>query len=298
MQGVTRAERRVRRAAVDGVPHDRVAGAGEVSADLVARRPPRLDLEQGEPTRAGADPIARRHRTRPGHRAIHRDDAHAARAPLVGHHGCRHLPDRGQRAILHDGEVPLVQQLGGDRRPQSREGLRAPRRDHEARGLVVQAVHDPWLEPAEAHVQQVRVSAEQGVDEGPPLMGGARRRRLARGLVHDHQIVPLQHDDQTRAELGRGPCAVRDPHHDGGVRDERGPLAPPPPVDGDVACRAERGRRAARQRRDVVGDERVEAHSPLRLGDDEPDLRQNLPVRPAPTNGGAWGRVAGATTPP
>ena len=66
--------------------------------------------------------------------------------------------------------------------------------DHQARGVLVQPVHDAGAQGA-ADARQVRHHRQQGVDQRAVRVAGTRMHRQARGLV-DHQELRVLVDDR------------------------------------------------------------------------------------------------------
>ena len=64
---------------------------------------------------------------------------------------------------------------------------------HDARGVAVEAVHDP--RPLRLVAARDRV-AEQAVDERPRRVAGGRMHDEAGRLVHDEEVLVLVHDSE------------------------------------------------------------------------------------------------------
>ena len=193
-----RGGRRRRRAArtVDRIAQNRVAGGGEVNADLV--RASRLELDRDQSR--SPDPLERpvpRHRPSsllppPRHAAaalsripdqIGIEDTEAGQSPLH------------QRHVLPFDAVPPKEIL------EKPKGFPVAREDHRSGRVAVDPMNHEGDRPtAIAAVKIVEDSREKGV----PLPGGRRNGEQPRGLVHDEKILVFEEDREPR--LNPMPC--------------------------------------------------------------------------------------------
>ena len=244
-----RSEALVRRP-VAGVPDHGVPDGRHVHADLM--RPPALEreLEQGRrllPAPPLQDRVGGARRfSRGGDRHLRRRAGGAADgrlhlAPVVGHVA----RDQGQVAALHGPGRQLV-----DQRP---VGLLGPGHGQEARGALVEAVHDPGP-VGRAHARrhqlgQVGEAGQETADQGPLVVPGARVHHQPGRLVHDdHRVVGVD-DLEAHAGLGRHARVPgrRQPDREGGALTEHHPAhRDGRAVDQDASLRDQLGGRAPR----------------------------------------------------
>ncbi len=197
-----------------------MADGRHVHADLMG--PPALERQLQQRHRPLALP-ALPYRVPGAGRLARRGDRHFRRgagraadrrlhlAPFVGH-GPRH---QGQVAPLHGPGGQLV-----DQRPVGHLG---PGHGQEARGPLVEAVHDPGpvgrAHPRRHEVRQVGETGQETADQRPLGVSGARMHHQPGRLVHHgHLVVGVDHLEG-HARLRRHAAVVRPRHHDG----QRGP---------------------------------------------------------------------------
>jgi hypothetical protein len=87
-----------------------------------------------------------------------------------------------------EGEVHLLDLPRRERALEGREGLRVLGDDHDARGVLVEPVHDARSQLA-THALEIAHVVQQRVDERAALVARARVHHHARSLGHHHEIA-------------------------------------------------------------------------------------------------------------
>ena len=208
-EGLQRASRGLRQAcdpvragpAVERVAQERMAARAQMHADLV-----RAAAHEAAFNQAGAaagqgldDPVAGARR--PAAAGQHGHLLAVARAAsdvafdLAGP-GLRHAPDHG--------EVSAFDPARGELPDQPLVGALGLGGDHQAAGVLVQAVHDARPALAADAGQPRAAVGEERVDQGPVRVAGRRVDDQAGRLVEHDQLRVLVEDMQ-RHDLGLGP---------------------------------------------------------------------------------------------
>ncbi len=222
--------------AVESVAHQGHAHHGQVGPNLVPEGPLDLDLQEGKTLKTTGHTVTGLGRVGAGP---------GAEPDMFGHdlHPLGVFPMRNHRQIddplghhgpLDEGEVALVYGPLGARDPHGLEGLDSAGHHDQPGGLGVESVHEPRLAAFEAHRAGLGVTPEDGVGEGPRLVGAEGVGGHARGFVeHDHGLVLVAHHEDglgggDGAEILRGEHAL---DGDLGPLGQGVSLAEPAPVD-------------------------------------------------------------------
>jgi hypothetical protein len=148
----------------------------EMHADLMAKRALHRELDEREALILSKHAVACAGELGVTFRRLVLEDAYAARISAVRAEQCPDLALRGQ-AAAGNGQVALLDQGGLEQGASRLEGGLIARSQHDARGLVVQAMYQAGLAFAKAHAVHLRVARQQGGGERARLRAHQRGSR-------------------------------------------------------------------------------------------------------------------------
>ena len=190
---------------VGRVPHHRVTDGVQMDPDLVGAA--RLQAERDERRRhrrveAGQHAVGGAGLSSPGRdrhargTAVGAADGRVDHAPLVVH-----VP-------VHEGHVAPVDGVRRQLLDERPVGALGARHRQQARGPLVQAVHDPGAvgltHPARRQFLEIGEAGQEAVDQGAPAPAGARVDDQPGRLVDDHDVVVDRDDRERHRRVGAG----------------------------------------------------------------------------------------------